>query len=156
MQKIRIAIIGVGEKSGKTFIKTGLDHFLNKRKRFLAKDEKYEITECPEHPEDYDFIVGVIDPLPSKVKRDISVYAKYNEPSWDTIWIVNKYNSGVNMRELEWFLKRKFNFVQDYINPALIYSSEYLKQDFYSSEEDVILGIKRLADEIERKSVNFF
>lgn len=155
MQKIRVAIIGIGEKPGKTFIKNGLLYFLNGRRHRLIREEKYEIVEDPNHPEDYDLIVGVIDPLPEKVKEGISTYAKFNEPAWDTIWIVNKYNAGVNMRELEWFLKRKFNFTQEYVNPALIYSSQYLKQDFFSEEVENLAGVKRLADEIERKSVNF-
>lgn len=155
MQKIRIAVIGVGTRPGKTFVKDGLWHFLKNKNRFITREEKYEIVESPEHPEDFDIIVGVIDPYPDTVKEGLDVYAKFNEPAWDTLWIVNKLNPGVNLRELEWFLKRKFSFTQEYIDPAMVYSSAYLKVDLYSEDEEKFSGIQRLAREIERRSVNF-
>ena len=155
MQKIRVAVIGVGEGSGKTFVANGLWHFLRNKNRFINKEEKYEIADNPEHPEDYDLIVGVIDPLPTKLKDSIEIYSKFNEPAWDTIWIVNKMNEGVNLRELEWFLKKKFNFKQGYLNPSLLYESEYQNNDYYSINEDALDGIQNLASEIERKSIYF-
>ena len=155
MQKIRVAVIGVGEGSGKTFVANGLWYFLRNKNRFINKEEKYEIADNPEHPEDYDLIVGVIDPLPSRVKANIDIYSKFNEPAWDTIWIINKLNEGVNLKELEWFLKRKFNFKQKLINPSYFYRSEYLKSDFYLTNEDDLDGIQNLASEIERKSIYF-
>ena len=77
---------------------------------------------------DMDLVIFVIDPMPSfmlagypfmrEVKR-----LEYNGKK--VIWLINKFNSGINKRELQNFLKLKEYFKIPLITGDSFYSAEY-------------------------------
>ncbi len=77
---------------------------------------------------DVDYIVCVIDPLPSKVINgydEICKIKRYSLMEHKVLWVVNKYNEGINMKEFNEFIKIK-NYIKIPAIPITeFYSAEY-------------------------------
>ncbi len=87
---------------------------------------------------DMDELVCVIDPLPSKLlaSEDVLEYLKCLEMSGKKIvWVVNKYNSGINKRDLAGFLRLRETTQFPLVGGELIYSAEYTCRLPYSVRE---------------------
>ncbi len=87
--------------------------------------------------EDMDFIFCLIDPLPSKMIGSFSRFQSILQiqENIPTIFIVNKMNKGVNLKELRDFLKIKSYFTIPMVNADALYSAEYNCKSPYSQRE---------------------
>ncbi len=105
---------------------------------------KYLIIDEPKNPEDMDILIGVIDPLPSKIGAGIDKFKQIKKIMGEKrergIWLLNKNNLFVNRKWLENFLDIKIDKVQNLIPQELFYEEEY---------EDVYLDDKYLGELIE-------
>nr|WP_315023317.1 hypothetical protein [uncultured Aminipila sp.] len=75
-----------------------------------------------------DVIVFVIDPLPSKLiaaYNQLCHMKKYQLEGQTIIWVVNKYNDGINKREFYDFIKIKHFIKVPVVSQAQIYLAEY-------------------------------
>ncbi len=87
--------------------------------------------------EDMDFILCIIDPLPSKM---IASYKRFQkilqlQENIPVIFIINKMNNGVNLKELRDFLKIKNYFTIPMVSTDALYSAEYHCKSPYSQRE---------------------
>ncbi len=87
-----------------------------------------EIVSMDSVIKEMDLIVAVIDPLPSKLigaYPQLCYLKKCQLDGQPVIWVVNKYNEGINKRELNGFIKIK-NYIKIPLIPLeQLYSAEY-------------------------------
>jgi len=90
-----------------------------------------DLSEC-KNTEDYlldmDFVVFVIDPIPSAMitgyplMREVKRMAHKGKK---VVWLVNKFNGGINKRDMQSFLKLKETHKIPLINAEHFYGAEY-------------------------------
>jgi len=90
-----------------------------------------DISEC-ENSEDYlhdmDFVIYVIDPMPSRMIAGYPFMQEVKHLEFKgkkVIWLVNKYNAGINKRDLISFLKIKRYYTIPFISADNFYSAEF-------------------------------
>ena len=102
---------------------------------------------------DMDHVVFVIDPMPSHMiagyplMREIK---RLEHKGKNVVWIVNKYNSGINKRELHDFLKLKEYYKIPFISESNFYGAEYNCKIPYDMV-DIRNGMKEALEKIIRK-----
>ncbi len=108
---------------------------------------KYIIVDNPFNAEDMDLLIGVVDPLPARILSGIDIYDKLKQfdiPK--TIWLLNKNNNHVNRRDVENFLKVKFDLEMELIPETILYKAQYnCTQPFFLLN---MSGIERLAKRV--------
>ncbi len=89
----------------------------------------YIVIDSPKELEGLDVIVCVVDPLPGQIVKNLGHYRELleleNMKKVKMFWVVNKLNQGVNLRELERFLKKHFDYTQSLIPADEIYRAQY-------------------------------
>jgi len=90
-----------------------------------------DISEC-ENAGDYlidmDYVIFVIDPLPARIMAGypfMSEVKRLEHRGKKVVWIINKYNSGINKRDLHNFLKLKGHYTLPCVSPENFYNAEY-------------------------------
>jgi len=90
-----------------------------------------DISEC-KRSEDYlldmDMVIVVIDPMPSAMVAGYPFMREVKRLEYKgkkVVWIINKYNSGINKRELLSYLKLKDFYKIPFISADNFYSAEY-------------------------------
>lgn len=90
-----------------------------------------DITQCVESEEifkEMDVLVFVIDPLPSKLiasYNQLCYMKKCQMEGKKIIWVVNKYNDGINKREFYDFMKIKHFVKIPLVTQEQLYLAEY-------------------------------
>lgn len=87
--------------------------------------------------EDMDYIIFVIDPMPSKILGNFErlKLIKSIEPTKPVIFVVNKYNDGVNLKEMNDFLKIKKPIFFPIVSSEVLYKAEYNCKSPFSQRE---------------------
>ena len=153
--KIRVGVIGISPGAGESFVAKALDYYLNIKdapRVLVARPEKFEIIEGPSYLGDLDVIVGVIDPLPSRLKEGVPRFAVLKATE-GVLWLVNKDNPGVDHRELRRFLELEDYFSQDALNYESICKAEYCCEKV--ERRYSLKGIEDLAREIKKTLSNY-
>ena len=90
-----------------------------------------DISEC-ENSEDYlldmDYVVVVIDPMPSRMIAGYPFIREVKRLEYKgkkVVWLINKFNPGINKRELLNFLKIKEHYKLPFIAAEHFYSAEF-------------------------------
>lgn len=90
-----------------------------------------DITEC-KNAEDYlldmDVIIFVIDPIPSGMIAGYPFLREVKRMEYNgkkVVWLVNKYNLGINKRDMQNFLKLKEYYKIPAMDISSFYSAEY-------------------------------
>ena len=96
----------------------GSDNLRSTAGRFIIADD-------PESLEEPDLIVAVIDPLPSRIEAGLATYEELRKQQVPVIWIANKVNPQAGIREVERFLKMKFDYRVDMLAPEIFYKAEF-------------------------------
>ena len=111
---------------------------------------KYEVAVNDTGSGDWDFTVGVIDPLPSSLVKGADMIGKLRELPEKVFWIINMDNEGVNRRELRRFLGFMPDFSQEAVPRELITRAEYNCVEL--EELCPLKGIEKLAEEIRKRT----
>ncbi len=77
---------------------------------------------------DFDCIICVVDPLPSKLlasSDNMRILKKIELECDNVVWVVNKFNKGVNSKDIRSFLKTKNICYVEKVDEVEIYSDEY-------------------------------
>ncbi|MDR1954220.1 MAG: hypothetical protein LBQ21_07095 [Clostridiales Family XIII bacterium] len=93
----------------------------------LERDED-RIAELRKMLDDMDRVCVVVDPLPSGMMADcekIEMFKDYEAAGGDIVYIVNKLNPGVNIREMKSFLRVRDAIEIPYFSPVDVYTAEY-------------------------------
>lgn len=146
--KIIIGVVGISHGAGESFVSRGLNYYLNIKdapKVFLSRPEKYEIIDGPNQVNDLDLVIGVIDPLPSRMIEGAPKFACLNNCD-NIIWLINKDNPGVNHRELRKFFELDKEFTQEVLPYEKICRAEYNCEKV--EEIYPLKGIEELAEYI--------
>lgn len=88
--------------------------------------------------QDMDCIFVVIDPMPSKMLKGYGILQelkKLEEKDRPVVYLINKFNSGVNKREMLSFLKVKKPTLFPIVSLEDLYQAEYNCKNPYSSAE---------------------
>ena len=152
--KIRVGVIGISPGAGETFVARALDYYLNIKdapRVLVSRPEKFEIVEGPGYLGDLDVIVGVIDPLPSRLKEGVPRFAVLKATE-GVLWLVNKDNTGVDHRELKKFLELDDYFSQEALNYETVCRAEYSCEKV--ERRYSLKGIEDLALEIKKTMSN--
>jgi len=90
-----------------------------------------DISEC-RNAEDYlldmDYVIFVIDPVPSAMIKGYPFMREVKRIEYrgkKVIWVINKYNSGINKRDMQSFLKLKEYYRIPLMDAGHFYSAEY-------------------------------
>lgn len=78
--------------------------------------------------QDMDYIVFVIDPMPSKLLMGEKILASVKSmelKGYPVIWVVNKDNPGINKKQLKAFLSLRKYKVLPLLDEALFYCAQY-------------------------------
>lgn len=86
---------------------------------------RYIIVDDPEIFDELDLVVAVADPLPSRIEAGIETYRKLRQLQIPVIWIVNKANPQAGIREVESFLKQKFDYRMELLPAEVFYKAEF-------------------------------
>ncbi len=99
---------------------------------FTAVKGKYLVLDSPKMWRQTDLLIGVIDPLPSRVLSGLDTFeALKNEEKMGlqagsrVIWVLNKNNPIADRAEIERYLKLKFDFAVSMAAPELFYGAEF-------------------------------
>jgi len=87
---------------------------------------------------DMDVIIAVVDPLPSRLIHDKERFRflkKLEVSGCPVIWMVNRSNDGVSMRQVKGYLKTNQIFTVPAFSPASIYRCEYSCRFPWEDEE---------------------
>ena len=110
----------------------------------------YIIIDEPKEYEGLDALVVVVDPLPGTLLKSLKKYKELLEleraGKVKVYWLINKMNNGVNLKELERFLKKQFNYVQLAISLDEIYRNQYRGHPVYKNEG--FTAIRQLAQDV--------
>lgn len=117
------------------------------------------IVDNPDGPEDYeklDMIVAVTDPYPPRIMAGLETYSrlrridqKGSTEHIPVLWLLNKSDEGTARKEAECFLKIKFDFEQEILQPDIFYRAAYsCQQPYYICGKSSLAGLNRLAAEI--------
>jgi len=100
--------------------------------------------------DEMDLLIGIIDPLPSKLLTSTQSYLTLRSEEFGgrpLIWVINKYNSGINRKLLTRFLKLKDPITIPIINGEWFYVAEYHCRLPYEQDEiknETIISIEEL------------
>ncbi|MEG0392953.1 MAG: hypothetical protein RR626_09360 [Anaerovoracaceae bacterium] len=72
-----------------------------------------------------DLIIGILDPLPSKLIGYRGIYQKLLQDNRPIIWLINKDNPGVNRKFFAEYIKVKEAAKIPLIKPEYLYQAEY-------------------------------
>ncbi len=87
---------------------------------------------------EFDCIVCVVDPLPSKLLASEARLKKLKkiELEYDNIlWVINKFNKGVSLKDIKKLIKAKDVFCIDKIDDAHIYTNEFQCKFHYRNKQ---------------------
>ena len=90
-----------------------------------------DIAECKNAGDyllDMDVVIFVIDPIPSAMIAGYPFMKEVKRLEYNgkkTVWLINKYNNGINKRDMQSFLKRKENHKIPAMDIDDFYSAEY-------------------------------
>ena len=118
--------------------------------QYILWDMGHRVVEkdFEEASRDIDMLIYVIDPLPSKMLPNYSCLEKVRESSLPVVYVINRMNPGVDKKDLLSFLKIKKPVYLPWVEPAVIYNSEYKCEYPYENAEirDKLLEpVERLA-----------
>lgn len=88
--------------------------------------------------QDMDMVVVVVDPMPSGLiqsTRRFTFLKQLELSGTNTLWLVNKMNSGVSRRQVIGYLRNNKLLWMDQIEPALIYADEYACRFHWKNKE---------------------
>ena len=151
--RVRINVQGIADGVGAEFTARALDYYLNRKDQirvFVSRPDKYEVAVNDTGSGDWDFTVGVIDPLPSSLVKGADMIGKLRELPEKVFWIINMDNEGVNRRELRRFLGFMPDFSQEAVPRELITRAEYNCVEL--EELCPLKGIEKLAEEIRKRT----
>jgi hypothetical protein len=72
-----------------------------------------------------DALIAVIDPMPSRMIRGYPHYHLIRRLPGKVIYVINKYNRGINNREMNGFLKVRNPVIIPFVAPEALYEAEY-------------------------------
>ena len=128
---------------------------------FTAIKGKYLILDSPKMWRQTDLLIGVIDPLPSRILAGLDTFeALKNEEKMGlqagkrVLWVLNKNNPLADRTETERFLKLKFDFAVSMAPPELFYGAEFACSQM-ALAEDVKGEIRNLVHTILEKLPHF-
>ena len=147
---LKIGVKGISECVGATFVAHYLDRSLNDRgklKVFVSRPDRYAVTDNSFEYDEQDVIVGVIDPLPSRLMEGAEVIEELLNSGTPVIWLLNRDNPGVNRRLMKKYLCFTPEFSQEEIPREMLCRAEYncVELDELSGLE----GIEKLAEHIK-------
>ena len=151
--KVKIGVIGVSPGAGATFVSRNLDWYLNKKDAmefFVERPEKYLVEDSPLSLADEDFIVAVLDPLPSSLVEGSEIIESLLEEEDRVLWLVNQDNDGVRHREMYRFLGFRPEFSQEAVPREFFARAEYSMEEL--CEIYPLSGIEDLAERIRKES----
>lgn len=108
------------------------------------------IVDSPLSLDDVDIVVAVVDPFPPGISAGMESFKRLRMLDEESsvgqrkvLWLINKSDGGVALRQTENFLKLKFDFEQLMIPAEVFYKAAYsCRQPFFICETE---GINRLA-----------
>lgn len=148
---VTIGVFAVSKGAGATFISYHLDRILNERDRkrfFVSRPDRFRVLDEPDDPDEEDVIVGVIDPLPSRLMDGADRIRMLADSGREVLWIINRDNPGVNRRAMEKYLTFRPSLSQEEISREIICRAEYNCVEL--SELVRIEGVEKLAQIIKR------
>ncbi|MEG1930322.1 MAG: hypothetical protein RR131_04205 [Anaerovorax sp.] len=98
--------------------------------------------------EDMDHLIIIVDPMPSKMMKGYKILVKLrsHEIQLPVTYVINKYNGGVNKKEMTEFLRIRRFMPIPHVDPEDVYQAEYNCKSPYSIES----AQKKLAEPIEK------
>ena len=144
---LKVGVKGISECAGATFGSHYLDRSLNERGRsrvFVSRPDKYVVSDNDFEYEDEDIIVGVIDPLPSRLMEGAEAIDELMNCSTPVVWLVNRDNPGVNRRAMQRYLCFEPEFSQAEVPREIICRAEYNCVEL--DELHKLEGIEKLAE----------
>ena len=112
---------------------------------------KYIIVDSPQHTEDMDVIVCVVDPLPSRIMAGLETFRRIREQQMvPVIWVMNKASSAAGRREVETFLRLRFTHSIPLVEAEAFYRAEFrcTQPVFEHGMAGTDEAFRRLAEEI--------
>lgn len=112
---------------------------------------KYIIVDSPQHTEDMDVIVCVVDPLPSRIMAGLETFRRIIEQQMvPVIWVMNKASSAAGRREVETFLRLRFTHSIPLVEAEAFYRAEFrcTQPVFEHGMAGTDEAFRRLAEEI--------
>lgn len=82
-----------------------------------------------------DRVIAVIDPLPSRLVAGYPLLSQLKSSELPIVYVVNKYNGGVDRKQLLDFIRVKHLFYVPMVPPEAIYSAEYTCQPAFDVPE---------------------
>ena len=144
---LKVGVKGISECAGATFVSHYLDRSLNERGRsrvFVSRPDKYAVSDNDFEYEDEDIIVGVIDPLPSRLMEGAEAIEELTNCRTPVVWLVNRDNPGVNRRAMQRYLCFEPEFSQAEVPREIICRAEYNCVEL--DELHKLEGIEKLAE----------
>ena len=87
----RIGVKGISNGAGASFASHYLDRALNERGRtrvFVSRPDKYIVFDSLFENEDVDIIVGIIDPLPSRLIEGAEMIEELLDQRTPVVWMI--------------------------------------------------------------------
>jgi len=110
---------------------------------------------CRSRLDEMDIIICVVDPMPSKLIGSRRIYQKLKEEELKgrgLIWVVNKYNGGVNRKHFKDYVRIKDPVVIPLMRPEYFYSAEYNCR-LPCEQKEIKEKIRRPMEEIAQKHI---
>ncbi|MEG0924443.1 MAG: hypothetical protein RR313_06030 [Anaerovoracaceae bacterium] len=107
-------------------------------------------------PEDMDILIGVIEPLPSKMIGGAKLFKdikRRQSQGAKVIWIVNKENKGVEKKEVNNYLKEKEPIHIPIFDEEAFYENEY-NCKFHFTNKKIWEEMREYMDKIQEKMAN--
>ena len=101
---------------------------------------------------DSDFIIAVVDPLPSKMITNVDSFRKVRKlesRGYRVIWVVNKYNKGVSRHQVKDYLKSGNITWINNVAIEKIYAQQYACR-FHWGNEEIRSKILEICDEVSQ------
>lgn len=128
---------------------------------FTTIKGKYLILDNPKMWRHTDLLIGVIDPLPSRILAGLDTFEALKDEEKmglqagkRVLWVLNKNNPLADRSETERFLKLKFDFAVSMAPPELFYGAEFACSQM-ALAEDVKGEIRNLVHTILEKLPHF-
>jgi hypothetical protein len=84
-----------------------------------AKDTMMELIK------EMDALIAVIDPMPSRMIQGYPHLHVIRRLTGKVVYVINKYNKGINNRDMNGFLKVRNPVIIPFVSPELLYEAEY-------------------------------
>lgn len=97
--------------------------------------------------EDMDHLIIIVDPMPSRMMKGYKILAKLrsHEIQLPITYVINKFNAGVNKKEMTEFLRIRRFMPVPHVDPEDVYQAEYNCKSPYSVDG----AQKKLSEPIE-------